>query len=84
MRIVLSNASYAWGGVHQVTEALARGLRARGHEVVVFVRPGSSLETRIREVAPVEPILKGMDLSPAAVWRATAALRRHRPDVCSR
>lgn len=80
MRIVISNASYAWGGVHQVTEALARGLLARGHDVVVFVRPGSPLEERMRPVAPVEPILKGMDLSPAAVWRAAAALRRHRPD----
>jgi glycosyltransferase involved in cell wall biosynthesis len=35
----------------------------------------------MRGVAPVEPILKGMDLSPLAVGRAAAALRRHRPDV---
>jgi glycosyltransferase involved in cell wall biosynthesis len=81
MRIVLSNASYAWGGVHQVTETLARGLQARGHEVVVFVRPDSPLEERMRAVAPVEPILKGMDLSPLAIGRAAAALRRHRPQV---
>jgi glycosyltransferase involved in cell wall biosynthesis len=81
MRIVLSNASYAWGGVHQVTEVLARGLQARGHDVVVFVRPDSPLEERMRGVAPVEPILKGMDLSPLAVGRAAAALRRHRPDA---
>ncbi|HKP74108.1 MAG TPA: glycosyltransferase, partial [Longimicrobiaceae bacterium] len=81
MRIALSNASYAWGGVHQVTEALARGLQARGHEVVVFVRPGSPLEARMRAVAPVEPVLRGMDLSPAAVWRTRRILRRHAPDV---
>ncbi|MFL5381132.1 MAG: glycosyltransferase family 4 protein [Longimicrobiaceae bacterium] len=81
MRIVLSNASYAWGGVHQVTEVLARGLQARGHEVTVFVRPDSPLEERMRGVAPVEPILKGMDLSPLAISRAAAALRRHRSDV---
>lgn len=81
MRIVLSNASYAWGGVHQVTEALARGLQARGHEVMVFVRPDSPLERRMRAVAPVEPILRGMDLSPAAIWRARTALRRHAPQV---
>jgi glycosyltransferase involved in cell wall biosynthesis len=81
MRIVLSNASYAWGGVHQVTEVLARGLQARGHDVVVFVRPDSPLEARMREVAPVAPILKGMDLSPLALWRTGAALRRHRAEV---
>lgn len=81
MRVVLSNASYAWGGVHQVTEVIARGLQARGHDVVVFVRPGSPLEERMRAVAPVEPILRGMDLSPAATLRASRALRRHRPEV---
>ena len=81
MRIVLSNASYAWGGVHQVTEVLARGLQARGHEVTVFVRPDSPLEERMRGVAPVEPILKGMDLSPLAISRAATALRRHRAQV---
>jgi len=81
MRVVLSNASYAWGGVHQVTEVLARGLPARGHEVTVFVRPDSPLEERMRGVAPVEPILKGMDLSPLAISRAATALRRHRAQV---
>jgi glycosyltransferase involved in cell wall biosynthesis len=81
MRIALSNASYAWGGVHQVTETLARGLQARGHDVVVLVRPGSPLEARLRAVAPIEPILKGMDLSPAAILRARRTLRRHRAQV---
>lgn len=81
MRIVLSNASYKWGGVHVVTETLARGLSERGHDVVVFCRPGSALEERLRGVAPLEPILRGMDLSPAAIWRCARALRRHRAEV---
>ncbi|HET7460127.1 MAG TPA: glycosyltransferase family 4 protein [Longimicrobium sp.] len=81
MRIVLSNASKAWGGVHRVTEVLARGLQARGHEVIVYGRPGSMLQERMRGVAPFEPILKGMDLSPRVLWRVRKALRRHRPDV---
>jgi len=81
MRIVLSNASYSWGGVHRITEALARGLQARGHEVVVFGRPDSPLQERLAGVAPFEPILKGMDLHPRVLWRAGAALRRHRAQV---
>jgi glycosyltransferase involved in cell wall biosynthesis len=81
MRIVLSNASYSWGGVHQVTEVLARGLQERGHHVAVFGRPGSPLEERLRGVAPFEPILKGMDLHPGVVWRAARALGRHRAEV---
>lgn len=81
MRIVLSNASYAWGGVHVVTEALALGLRARGHDVVVFCRPESTLQARLAGRVPLEPVARGMDLSPLAVARAVAALRRRRPDV---
>jgi glycosyltransferase involved in cell wall biosynthesis len=76
MRIVLSNASAAWGGVTRVTHILATGLRARGHDVTVFGRPGSMLEERMRGVAPFEPILGGMDLSPPTLWRAGRALRR--------
>jgi glycosyltransferase involved in cell wall biosynthesis len=81
MRIVLSNASAAWGGVHRVTEVLARGLQARGHEVVVFGRPASMLQERMAGVAPYEPIVIGMDLSPIAVWRSVRALHRWRPQV---
>jgi glycosyltransferase involved in cell wall biosynthesis len=81
MRIVLSNASYAWGGVHVVTEALAVGLQARGHDVTVFCRPDSPLQARLAGKAPLEPVARGMDLSPLAIARTMAALRRHRPDV---
>src|SRR5688572_2753024 len=35
----------------------------------------------MRGIAPFEPILQGMDLHPRTVWRAGAALRRHRADV---
>lgn len=81
MRIVLSNSSSRWGGVHKVTEILARGLQARGHDLVVFGYPGSMLEQRMRDVAPFEPILKGMDFHPAVLARAASALRRHQADV---
>jgi glycosyltransferase involved in cell wall biosynthesis len=81
MRIVLSNASYRWGGLHAVTESLARGLRARGHEVVLFCRPQSVLQARLAPLVPHEPILIGMDFSPTALWRCRRALLRHRPDV---
>lgn len=81
MRVVLSNGSYSWGGVHRVTETLVRGLQGRGHEVVVFCRPGSPLHERMRPIAPCEPIVRGMDLHPAALRAASRALRRHRPDA---
>jgi glycosyltransferase involved in cell wall biosynthesis len=81
MRIVLSNSSSRWGGVHKVTEILSRGFQARHHEVTVFGFPGGMLETRMRGVAPFEPVLGGMDFNPVALARAATALRRFRPDV---
>lgn len=81
MRIVLSNASVKWGGVHVFTELLARGLLARGHEVTVFGAPGSILEERMSPVARFEPVLRGMDLHPVTLWRARRALARCRADV---
>lgn len=81
MRIVLSNASFAWGGVHAVTEALVTGLQARGHDVAVFCRPDSPLQARLAGKVALEPVVHGMDLGPFAVARLMAALRRHRPDA---
>jgi len=81
MRIVLSNTSKKWGGVHTVTEILARGFLSRGHDVRIFGYPGTMLEERMSAIAPFDPILGGMDFNPAAMWRATRSLRAHRAQV---
>ena len=81
MRIVLSNSSLRWGGVHKVTEVLASGLQSRGHDVVIFGRPGGMLQERMQGVAPFEPVLKGMDFHPLAIWGAAVALRKFRADI---
>lgn len=81
MRVVLSNASVKWGGVHVITETLARGLTTRGHDVTIFGAPASLLQQRMKDVVPFEPILSGMDLHPLALWRAHDALRRHRTEI---
>lgn len=81
MRIVLSNSSSKWGGVHRVTEILAHGLQARGHDVIVFGMSGRMLEERMRESVQFEPVLHGIDFHPVAITRSIAALRRHRADV---
>jgi glycosyltransferase involved in cell wall biosynthesis len=81
MRIVLSNASKKWGGVHKVTEILARGLLSRGHEVTVLGSPNTMLEERMRAIAPFEGILGGMDFHPLVMERVAVALKRNRADV---
>jgi glycosyltransferase involved in cell wall biosynthesis len=81
MRIVLSNASFKWGGVHRITELLAEGMEARGHDVLVFCRPGSLLEERLRGRFGLSAIARGMDFSPWAIARSAAMLRRFRADI---
>lgn len=81
MRIVLSNASTSWGGVHKVTEMLARGLQSLGHEVCVFGSSGSMLEERMRRIAVFVPILGGADLDPIVITRAARALHRSHAEV---
>jgi glycosyltransferase involved in cell wall biosynthesis len=80
-RIVLSNASTLWGGVHVITEILALELQKRGHDVLVLCRPDSRLEARLRGIVPLAPILKGMDFHPRALLAVVSTLRRFRPDV---
>ncbi|MEO8577782.1 MAG: glycosyltransferase family 4 protein [Gemmatimonadales bacterium] len=81
MRIVLSYTSRKWGGVHTVTEMLARGFLSRGHDVKLFGSPGTMIEERMKSVVPFEPILGGMDFNPRAIVRAVSALRKFRAEV---
>lgn len=56
---------------------LANGLRARGHTVTIFGRPGSELGKRY----DILPVLGPADLSPVSIFRALAALQRLKADV---
>jgi glycosyltransferase involved in cell wall biosynthesis len=81
MRVVLSSGTRTWGGLEQMSVALALGLQSRGHEVVLFCRSGSRVQERLQDHMPCEPILKHGRLNPLTVGRCMRALRRHRPDV---
>lgn len=81
MKIVLSNSSNMWGGVHTVTQILARGLSSRGHDVRVFGFRKGLLRERTEKIARFEPIVGGMDFSPRVLWKVRMEMRRDRPDV---
>ena len=81
MRIALSNSSSKWGGVHKATEILARGFHERGHEVVVLGYPDGMLQERMKDVAPFEPVMKGMDLHPVTLMKINRTLDRHGTDI---
>ena len=81
MRIVLSYTSKKWGGVHTVTEILARGLLSRGHDVRLFGHPGTMIEERMKPIVPFDPILGGMDFNPVAIARAVRALKSFKAQI---
>ncbi|MEO5510351.1 MAG: glycosyltransferase family 4 protein [Longimicrobiales bacterium] len=81
MRILFSNSSFNWGGVHLITDLLATGLDARGHQILILCRPGSVLQARLQERFECVSIAKGMDFSPLAVARIAYEINRFRPDV---
>lgn len=81
MRVALSNPRPTWGGASTTVALLARGLTERGHEVIVFCRPGSALWRELHREVPCEPILHGLDFPPASIARCVRALRRHRSQV---
>jgi glycosyltransferase involved in cell wall biosynthesis len=60
---------------------LARGLQARGHEIVVLGYPSGMLEDRMSGIAPFEPVLRGMDLHPVTMLKARNTLRKHASQV---
>jgi glycosyltransferase involved in cell wall biosynthesis len=81
VKIVVSNAAVTWGGGEVMAAQVARGLQRRGHDVVLFCPPASAIGERLRDGVPCEPVLSRVDFDPRAIWRAAAALRRHRPRV---
>jgi glycosyltransferase involved in cell wall biosynthesis len=77
MRVALSNPRPSWGGASTTLALLARGLTARGHQVVVLCRPESMLYRELHAEVPCEPVLHGLDFPPASIARSLRAIRRH-------
>lgn len=77
MRICISSAGLDWRGTETVAVDLMRGLRERGHEVVLFGRAGSAL-SKHHEVVPV---LGAVDMNPFIIGRTMLALKKLRIDV---
>ena len=81
MRVAISNPRRTWGGASTMAVELARGLGARGHQVVVFCHPRSPLGRELEGGIACEPILAGSDFPIPGIWRCARMLRRHRTEV---
>lgn len=81
MRIVISSAGKDWRGTETDSLLLAKGLRDRGHDVVVFCRPESALRERLVGEVAVEEILSARDFDPRVIARCARALKKHRTQI---
>lgn len=81
LRIALVNTGRIWAGAEAVTTVLLEGLRARGHRVVLFCRPGGPVAERLGSTGPTEPIIRGQGLHPPSVIACRRALRRNGCEV---
>ena len=83
MRVLHVDTARDWRGGQNQVFLTARGMAARGHEVVLACRAGGALESRARAVGlPVRTLAFGRgDLSPTSARGLARVLREVRPDV---
>ena len=85
MNLLFANLALdrSWGGGEHWTALTARGLAARGHQVVILTRDDASRfqDTAGADVESVEGIPVSFDYAPRTILAALGWLRRGRPDV---
>lgn len=70
MRILILNTFSTWGGDEKWTINLGRGLKDKGHYVVISSRPGSEIEKKAKESElEIFPFNLKMDI---ALWHIPA------------
>ena len=80
MRLVIHNDRRGLGGTERQVEILARGLQARGHDVLVSCHPGGALRRHLDHLGiRTTSIQPGGRLGPLSALRFAWLLRRERP-----
>lgn len=82
-RLTVAHVStqHGWHGGEEQARLLCEGLRARGHENLIFARAGGEFSIRMKSAEFSVQELPGGGRGPAAIVRMRAALRRRLPDV---
>lgn len=81
MFIAAHNGAHVWGGAERGTSLLLAGLKARGHDVLLFCNDGE-VAARARALGvPAEVLPLGGDLALPHALRFALHLHRRSPDV---
>lgn len=81
MLIVQIDSARSWRGGQNQLLLLARGLRARGHRVVLVVHPDGELRRRLDEGFEAVPLAPRHEIDLRAAWRLSRVLRDLTPSV---
>lgn len=81
MQIVAHNGARIWGGAERATVMLLRGLRDRGHDVLLLCNDDLVLENALARNIPARKCVLGGDVALPHVFRLARQLRRTAPDV---
>jgi glycosyltransferase involved in cell wall biosynthesis len=82
LRVLHLDSAATWRGGQNQVFLTAKGMAARGHDVILGCRTRGPLESRARaEGLDVRPIPFRGDLWPPAIGALARVLRRDRPDV---
>jgi len=71
----------SWRGGQNQVLLTARGLRARGHRVVVVVHPDGELRKRLPADIEAVPLAPRSEVDLPAAWRLSRVIRELQPDV---
>lgn len=81
LRLALVCAARRWTGGERCMVAVANGLAARGHDVLLAHDPRGPVGERLGPAVRAAPVVVRNDVDPAAVLRLRGLLREHRADV---
>ncbi|HEX2721792.1 MAG TPA: glycosyltransferase [Gemmatimonadaceae bacterium] len=81
MRVAAHNGARIWGGAERATVVLLRGLKDRGHEVLLFCNDNLVAEKAEEQGIPARICSIGGDLAVHHSFRLATALRAFTPDV---
>jgi glycosyltransferase involved in cell wall biosynthesis len=81
MFIVAHNGARIWGGAERATVSLLKGLKDRGHRVLLLCNDQKVVSESIARGVPAEICVVGGDVALPHAFRLSRVLRKRRPDV---
>ena len=81
MRTFQIDTARSWRGGQNQVLLTARGLAARGHEVVVVAHPDGELRKRLAGDVEVVPLAPRNEVDLPAAWRLARLIRERQPEV---